>query len=179
MWKWLCTWGIMLRTKKEVWLRAWVVFLEFLRDYIVNFLVCFLTNIHFCPKVQTFWGILRMYCQMNDMPASYSKIQEKMHRIFELYREIWESWCLKMIKKSRKMFLCMRLFKNFPILFFSCQCHVHYMSALPDRIHKVETQDIAVSTFTIVLTVIFMFVSLYFKAYIITRNHLACSLVFS
>ena len=128
----------------------------------------------FLPKSSNFLGNFK-----NDMPASYSKIQEKMHRIFELYREIWESWCLKMIKKSRKMFLCMRLFKNFPILFFSCQCHVHYMSALPDRIHKVETQDIAVSTFTIVLTVIFMFVSLYFKAYIITRNHLACSLVFS
>ena len=72
----------------------------------------------------------------------------------------------------------MSLFKKIFKYYFSA-VSVHYMSALPDRIHKVETQDIAVSTFTIVLTVIFMFVSLYFKAYIITRNHLACSLVFS
>ena len=41
---------------------------------------------------------------------------------------------------------------------FSCHCHVHYMLALPDRIHKVETQDIeVVSTFTIILTALFMF----------------------
>ena len=68
----------------------------------------------------------------------------------------------------------MSLFKKIFGYYFSA-VNVHYMSALPDRIHKVETQDIAVSTFTIILTVI----SLYFKAYIITRNHLACSLVFS
>ena len=70
------------------------------------------------------------YCQMNGMPASYSKIQEKMHRIFELYREIGESWCLKMIKKSRKMFLCMRLFKKFSNTIFqlsmSCALHVSF-----------------------------------------------------